>query len=101
MRITRLPHSLVRREHGMVKDFVVLLDEDTPQPLVWRVNARFAGYLAGQMATLVESPVAVRRIEARLAQAHLLPEARLLLGDMARTARRRQEQVSHSSPADR
>lgn len=101
MRITRLPRSLVRREHGMVKDYVVLLEEDTPQPLAWRVNARFAGYLAGQMAALVGSSTAVRCLESRLADERLLPEARVLLGDMARTARRRQRQPSHPRPAER
>jgi hypothetical protein len=90
MRITRLPTSLVRREHGMVKDHVVLLDEDTRRPLAWRVNASFAGYLAGKMARLVDSPDAVGRLEAYLEDPRLLPEARLLLRDMARTARRRQ-----------
>ena len=90
MRITRLPRSLVRREHGMVKDHVVLLDEDTRRPLAWRVNASFAGYLAGMMARLVHSPGAVRRLEARLTDERLLPEARTLLRDMARTARRQQ-----------
>jgi hypothetical protein len=90
MRITRLPTSLVRREHGMVKDHVVLLDEDTRRPLAWRVNASFAGYLAGKMARLVDSPTAVGRLEARLDDPKLLPEARVLLRDMARTARRRQ-----------
>ena len=90
MRITRLPRSLVRREHGMVKDHVVLLDEDTRRPLAWRVNASFAGYLAGMMARLVHSPGAVRRLEARLTDERLLPEARILLRDMARTARRQQ-----------
>jgi hypothetical protein len=90
MRITRLPKSLVRREHGIVKDHVVLLDEDTRRPLAWRVNAAFAGYLAGKMATLVDSPEALGRLETRLADERLLPEARVILRDMVRTARRRQ-----------
>ena len=93
MRITRLPESLVRREHGMVKDYVVLLDEDTRHPLAWRVNARFAGYLAGQMARLVESPAAVARLEARIHREVLLPEARTLFSDMVRTARRRGDEI--------
>ncbi|HVG96147.1 MAG TPA: hypothetical protein VNK05_04575 [Chloroflexota bacterium] len=90
MRITRLPKSLVRREHGIVKDHVVLLDEDTRRPLAWRVNASFAGYLAGKMATLVDSPESLERLESRLAGGRLLPDARVILQDMARTARQRQ-----------
>ena len=93
MRITRLPKSLVRREHGMVKDHVVLLNEDSATPLAWRVNASFAGYLAGKMATLVSSPEAVTDLEERLSAADLMPEARALFRDMVRTARRRQEDV--------
>jgi hypothetical protein len=89
MRITRLPQSLIRREHGMVKDHVVLLDEDTGQPFAWRVNATFAGYLAGKMASLVGSPGALERLEARLGEETLLPEASVLLRDMIRTARRK------------
>ncbi|HEX2325830.1 MAG TPA: hypothetical protein VHQ00_10575 [Chloroflexota bacterium] len=90
MRITRLPKSLVRREHGIVKDHVVLLDEDTRRPLAWRVNASFAVYLAGKMATLVDSPESLERLESRLAGGRLLPDARVILQDMARTARRQQ-----------
>ena len=93
MRITRLPRSLVRREHGMVKDHVVLLNEDSASPLAWRVNASFAGYLAGKMAALVASPDAVRDLERRLGDANLMPEARALFSDMVRTARRRQEDL--------
>ena len=93
MRITRLPRSLVRREHGMVKDHVVLLNEDSVSPLAWRVNASFAGYLAGKMATLIDSPEAVSDLEARLGDADLMPEARQLFRDMVRTARRRQEDL--------
>ena len=92
MRITRLPASLVRREHGLLKDHVVLLDEDRPQPLAWRVHATFAGYLAGQMAALVESPDAVSRLERRAQSPALTPEARTLFQDMVRTARRRQRE---------
>ena len=91
MNIARLPKPLVRREHGMLKDHVVLLDEDGPQPLAWRVNGSFAGYLAGKMAALVTSPEAVARLEARLQDESLTPEARVLLHDMVRTARRRQQ----------
>jgi hypothetical protein len=93
MRITRLPRSLVRREHGMVKDHVVLLNEDSATPLAWRVNASFAGYLAGKMAALVNSPEAVSDLERRLGDADLMPEARALFRDMVRTARRRQEDL--------
>lgn len=90
MYIKRLPWPLVRREHGLIKDYVVLLEEDAKHPLAWRVNASFAGYLAGQMAALVESPDAVARLERRLAKRALMPEARILISDMVRTARRRQ-----------
>jgi hypothetical protein len=93
MRITRLPRSLVRREHGMVKDHVVLLNEDSATPLAWRVNASFAGYLAGKMAALVNSPEAVCDLERRLDDLDLMPEARALFRDMVRTARRRQEDL--------
>ncbi len=92
MRIARLPNALVRREHGMVKDHVVLIDEDRPRPLAWRVTASFAGYLAGQMAALVESPEAVRLLEARLLSGTLTPEAQALFADMVRTAKRRQRE---------
>jgi hypothetical protein len=98
MRISRLPASLIRREHGMVKDFVVMLDEDLVNPLAWRVNATFAGYLAGQMAALVESPVAVSLLEERIKQDALTPEARVLFKDMVRTARRKQREL-HLKPA--
>ncbi len=89
MRIARLPNALVRREHGILKDHVVIIDEDRPTPLAWRVNASFAGYLAGQMATLAESPEAVRLLAARVAAGSLASEARLLFADMVRSARRR------------
>lgn len=91
MRITRLPKSLVRREHGMVKDHVVLLNEDTANPLAWRINASFAGYLAGKMASLMDDPRAVRELERRLETDTLMPEAQALFRDMIRTAKRRQE----------
>ena len=93
MNIVRLPKSLVRREHGMVKDHVVLMDEEGAEPLAWRVSGSFAGYLAGKMAALVESPEAVARLEARLAEGALLPESRILFTDMVRTARRRQQKL--------
>ena len=93
MRITRLPKSLVRREHGMVKDHVVLLNEDTANPLAWRVNASFAGYLAGKMASLMDDPRAVAELERRLESDTLMPEAQALFRDMIRTARRRQEDL--------
>jgi hypothetical protein len=93
MRIARLPKSLVRREHGMVKDHVVLLNEDSAEPLAWRVNASFAGYLAGKMAALIESPQAVDDLERRLERGGLMPEARALFEDMVRTARRRQQDL--------
>lgn len=97
MRITRLPASLIRREHGMVKDYVVMLDEDKAHPLAWRVNATFAGYLAGQMAALVESPVSVRLLEHRLEHDALTAEARILFRDMVRTARRKQAELQFSA----
>jgi hypothetical protein len=97
MRISRLPKSLVRREHGMVKDHVVLLDEDTPWPVAWRVNASFAGYLAGKMARLVDDPQAVEDLEARLHGDGLMPEAQALFRDMIRTARRRQQDLHLSA----
>ena len=101
MRITRLPKSLVRREHGIVKDHVVLLEEDTRRPLAWRVNASFAGYLAGKMATLLDSPDALQRLESRLADERLLPEARVILQDMARSARQRLARTSSREPQAR
>jgi hypothetical protein len=45
------------------------------------------------MAALVESPEAVARLEARLADGALLPESRILFTDMVRTARRRQQKL--------
>jgi hypothetical protein len=96
MNIVRLPKSLVRREHGMVKDHVVLLDEDGASPLAWRVSGSFAGYLAGKMAALVESPEAVARLETRIGQGELMPETRILFDDMVRTARRRQQKLQRA-----
>jgi len=77
----------------MVKDHVVLLNEDSATPLAWRVNASFAGYLAGKMATLVSDPEAVHDLERRLDGCDLMQEARALFRDMVRTARRRQEDL--------
>lgn len=93
MNITRLPKPLVRREHGMVKDHVVILNEQGEQPLAWRVNGTFAGYLAGKMAALVDSPTAVDQLERRLQDPTLMPEARTLFQDMVRTARRRMNEL--------
>ena len=89
MQISRLPAPLVRQEHGMLKDHVVVINEHGVQPLAWRVNAAFAGYLAGAMAELVESPAAVELLERRMHGEALMPETRTLIRDMARTARRR------------
>ena len=91
MQISRLPQPLVKREHGMLKDHVVVINEDGAQPLAWRVNAAFAGYLAGAMAELVESPATVALLEQRLEADRLMPETRTLFRDMVRTARRRLE----------
>lgn len=93
MQISRLPAPLVRREHGMLKDHVVVINEDDGQPLAWRVSASFAGYLAGMMATLVSSPDAVAHLDERANDCTLLPESRTLFHDMVRTARRRQSEL--------
>jgi hypothetical protein len=90
MQISRLPAPLVKREHGMLKDHVVVIDEDGVQPLAWRINAAFAGYLAGMMVELIDSPEAVARLEERVTDDSLMPESRTLFQDMVRTARRRQ-----------
>lgn len=98
MRIARLPESLVRYEDGLVKDYVVLLDEDRTVPLAWRVNGSFAGYLAGQMAALVESPEAVTVLERKLQESvSLTAEARMLFQDMVRTARRLQRHYQEAT----
>jgi hypothetical protein len=94
MQISRLPAPLVKREHGMLKDHVVVIDEDGIQPLAWRINATFAGYLAGMMVELIESPEAVERLEARVTDQRLMPESRTLFRDMVRTARRRQSEAA-------
>ncbi len=87
MRISRLPAPLVRQQGGVTKDWVVLLDEDRPTPLAWRVHARFAGYLIGRVATLIHDPQALATLEARLASKSFSPEARTLFADVLRTAR--------------
>jgi hypothetical protein len=94
MHISRLPQPLVRHEHGMLKDHVVVINEDCAQPLAWRVNASFAGYLAGAMAELMGSPLAVQVLERRLEREQLMPEARTLFSDMLRTVRRKQEALT-------
>ena len=93
MQISRLPQPLVRREHGMLKDHVIVIDEGGPQPLALRCNASFAGYMAGMMAELVQSQAAVSRLEARLSAEGLMPESRTIFRDMVRTARKRQGQL--------
>lgn len=94
MQISRLPQPLVRHEHGMLKDHVIVIDEAGAQPLALRVNAAFAGYLAGMMSELAQSPEAVARLESRLrarsgAEA-LMPESQTLFNDLVKTVRRRQ-----------
>jgi hypothetical protein len=91
MQISRLPEPLVKHEHGMLKDHVVVINEDGVQPLAWRVNASFAGFLAGAMAELVDSPAAIELLERRLGADRLMPESRTLFRDMVKTARRRLE----------
>jgi hypothetical protein len=90
MQISRLPKPLVRRERGMLKDHVVVIDHGVERPLALRVSASFAGYLAGMMAELVESPAAVDSLERRLSDTRLMPESRTIFRDMVWTARRRQ-----------
>ena len=90
MQISRLPQALVRAEHGMVKDHVVVVNEEGAQPLALRVSGAFAGYLAGALAELSAVPGAVEILEQKLARAGLMSETRTLCGDMARTERRKQ-----------
>ena len=90
MQISRLPLALVRDEHGMVKDHVVVVDEQGTQPLALRVSGAFAGDLAGALAELSSVPGAVEILERKLARAGLMAETRTLCGDIARTVRRRQ-----------
>jgi len=87
MRISRLPAPLVRQQGGVTKDWVVLLDEDQPRPVAWRVHARFAGYLIGRLATLIDDPSALATLENRLDGEHFTMEARTLFSDIIRTAR--------------
>jgi hypothetical protein len=89
MQISRLPQPLVKHEHGMLKDHVVVINEDGAEPLAWRVNASFAGFLAGAMAELVDSPAAIALLERRLEADRLMPESKTLFRDMVKTARRR------------
>ena len=94
MQISRLPQPLVRREHGMLKDHVIVIQEAGTQPLALCINASFAGYLAGMMAELVESPQAIATLERRLGNQALMPESRTIFRDMVRTARRRQSELA-------
>ena len=91
MQISRLPQPLVKHEHGMLKDHVVVINEDGAEPLAWRVNASFAGFLAGAMAELVDSPAAIVLLERRLEADRLMPESKTLFRDMVKTARRKLE----------
>jgi hypothetical protein len=102
MRISRLPAPLVRQHGGVTKDWVVLLDEDRPTPLAWRVHARFAGYLIGRIATLIHDAQALATLEIRLAGEEFSPEARTLFADVLRTARVQREKfrAGHVAGAD-
>ncbi len=93
MRISRLPAPLIRHQGGVTKDWVVLLDEDRPTPLAWRVHARFAGYLIGRIATLIHDAQALATLEIRLAGEDFSPEARTLFADVLRTARVQREKL--------
>ena len=94
MQISRLPQALVRDEHGMVKDHVVVVNEEGAQPLALRVSGSFAGYLAGALAELSAVPGAVELLERKLAQGRLMAETRTLCDDMVRTVRRKQEALA-------
>ncbi|MBU6286934.1 MAG: hypothetical protein ACKO2D_03490 [Chloroflexota bacterium] len=102
MRISRLPAPLIRQQGGVTKDWVVLLDEDRPTPLAWRVHARFAGYLVGRIATLIHDAQALATLEIRLAGEEFSPEARTLFADVLRTARTQREKLrtSHATGVD-
>ncbi|HET7770554.1 MAG TPA: hypothetical protein VFN74_17395, partial [Chloroflexota bacterium] len=78
MQISRLPQALVRAEHGMVKDHVVVVNEEGAQPLALRVSGAFAGYLAGALAELSAVPGAIEILERKLANAGLMAETRTL-----------------------
>ena len=90
MQISRLPMALVRDEHGMVKDHVVVVNEDGGQPLALRVSGAFAGYLAGALAELSSVPGAAEALERRLQAAGLMNETKTLMKDVVRTVKRRQ-----------
>lgn len=87
MRIARLPAPLVRDQGGVIKDWAVLVDEDGPHPVTWRVHARFAGYLVGRIAALIHDAEALTALEVRLASDGFSREARTLFEDIVRTAR--------------
>ena len=88
-KITRLPPSLVRREHGVVKDHVVYFHAgDETMQFAWRIPDTFAGYLAGKMAGLVSNPQLIDGLEQRLNDPDLTPEAQVLFTAMVKTARR-------------
>ena len=90
MQISRLPQALVRDEHGMVKDHVVVVNEEGAQPLALRVSGAFAGYLAGALAELSAVPGAAEALERRLTAAGLMDETRTMVQDVARTVKRKQ-----------
>jgi hypothetical protein len=90
MQISRLPQALVRDEHGMRKDHVVVVNEEGEQPLALRVNGAFAGYLAGALSDLATMPGAAELLERRLAQAGLMDETKTVVRDVMRTVKRKQ-----------
>lgn len=90
MQISRLPQALVRDEHGMRKDHVVVVNEEGERPLALRVNGAFAGYLAGALSDLATMPGAAELLERRLAQAGLMDETKTVVRDVMRTVRRKQ-----------
>ncbi|MGI8422796.1 MAG: hypothetical protein ACR2NO_01540 [Chloroflexota bacterium] len=94
MQISRLPQALVRQENGMVKDHVVVVNEEGAQPLALRISGAFAGYLAGALAELSASPEAVGVLEKRLEREGLMTETRTLFSDMVKTVRKRHEALT-------
>lgn len=94
MQISRLPQALVRDEHGMRKDHVVVVNEEGEQPLALRVSGAFAGYLAGALSDLATLPGAAEILERRLTAAGLTDETRMLVRDVARTVKRKQEALA-------
>jgi hypothetical protein len=88
-----LPAPLIRHQRGVTKDWIILIDEDRPTPLAWRVHARFAGYLIGRIATLIHDAQALATLEIRLASEEFSPEARTLFADVLRTARAQREKL--------